>query len=116
MMVRERKVPESMERIQQRVSTNSATSAFSKSPVASRQHMESGISHSAMPPLDFDTPLNTVTEKQAFLDEAMKRPAPELMSAWKEQLVKTNYAQLDFVEVALANKIKDNPDSDEAKQ
>src|SRR5438132_12984851 len=46
----------------------------------------------------------------------MKRPAPELMSAWKEQLVKTNYAQLDFVEVALANKIKDNPDSDEAKQ
>jgi hypothetical protein len=96
------------------ISTNPARLAFTKSSIASRQR-NPGISSPALADLDFDTPLNTEAEKQAFLDEAKKWPASELLSAWKQQLAKPNYAQLDFVEIALANRIRDNPDSEEAK-
>ncbi len=69
----------------------------------------------SLPPLNFNKPLTTSEDNQAFLDDLNKRPAMELISAWKQQITKTNYAQLDFLEIALSMKIKANPDSTEAK-
>lgn len=100
----------------QQSSTNSDNSTSNITSEISRLG-EARISRApTVPSFDFDTPLNTEDEKQAFSDEAKRRTASELLSAWKEQLGKTNSAHLDFVEIALANKIKDNPDSDEAKE
>lgn len=69
-----------------------------------------------LPPFNFEKSLNTPAEKQTFLDEAKKRPSSELLSAWKQQITKMNYTQLDFIEMALSDKIKTNSDSSESKE